>query len=261
MSDQTDLVAVPSLDDRAASINHHLALAAKAKSRFDDHRLRAGQELIEARNHVPSGEWLEWCRKNFSRSRQDIARVMKLAAADDPEGALEQERAVRREGMAASRAKVTHVGSLELPTIEGEFTVLKTVTEAFAALKPSLDTWPGEDVRRFADMLSDYLHERPGEIEIPPPTAAATITLGADEYTDADEPETLAQKSERADREVVDDDLVDRGGMSEKNDGEWKITAPGKGKNRGNPQRQPLDLAAEAAKIGYPVSPNAAVAA
>ena len=47
----------------------------------------------------------------------------------------------------------------------------------------------------------------------------------------------------------------------EKNDGEWKIAAAGKGKNRSNPMYVPADLAAEAAKIGYPMSPNAAIAA
>ena len=54
---------------------------------------------------------------------------------------------------------------------------------------------------------------------------ATTVALGADEYTEADKqprkPETLAQKSARAEHEPVSDDLVDRGQMSEKNNGEW----------------------------------------
>jgi hypothetical protein len=198
-----------SLDDRAASINRHLALAAKAKGKFDDHRLQAGRELIEAYKHVPPGRWLEWCRTNFSRSRQDVARVMKLAAADDPEAALEQERARAREGMRASRANGTNVSSIKKlapsedvadggiePTVELE-------SDLFAGLLSKLDAMPDDALVRFSYVFDDYLNkrglgmaeDRPKQIAPPSaPKPSPTITLAATEYAEAPtKPETAGK--------------------------------------------------------------------
>jgi hypothetical protein len=98
-----------SLDQRATSINRHLALADKAEGSAKSHRISAGRELIAAREHVSPGEWIAWCKANIKRSYRDIKRLTKIAGADDPEAALEQDRAKAREGMAATRAKGTNV--------------------------------------------------------------------------------------------------------------------------------------------------------
>jgi hypothetical protein len=93
----------PSLDKRAASINRHIELILKAEGRAGYHRLRAGQELISARKHVPPGEWKAWCETNIKRSYRDIKRLLKIAGAEDPEAALEQERVSTRAQVARSR--------------------------------------------------------------------------------------------------------------------------------------------------------------
>lgn len=100
-----------------------------------------------------------------------------------------------------------------------------------------------------------------GSLDVP--ALLAGVLAAADEHTDErpGEPETMEQKSARADAEVVDDGLAAGAQMSEKNDGEWKIVAAGKGKNRQNPVSSPVDIAAAAAKLGImPVSPNTAAA-
>ena len=89
-----------SLEDRAATINKHFGDAQRLAVRSEHHRLLAGQRLIEARAIVEPGKWNEWCRSNIQRSRSDIAQVMRLAGAADPESALIQE---REEGAAKKR--------------------------------------------------------------------------------------------------------------------------------------------------------------
>jgi hypothetical protein len=50
---------------------------------------------------LPEGKWEKWCKANITQRKQrDIQKVMKLAGADDPDAALEDERKTRREQMA-----------------------------------------------------------------------------------------------------------------------------------------------------------------
>jgi hypothetical protein len=103
------------LADHAAFINGHIDKMLRADASFSLHRLRAAQGLVAAKQIVEPGKWLQWCKENIRpvRSRQDIARLIKIAASSDPQAALDAERVVRREGMARSRAKDgTHVGSI-----------------------------------------------------------------------------------------------------------------------------------------------------
>ena len=111
----------PTLAERAASINKHIEKALSADMSANRHRLRAGHELIEARKRVPHGEWIPWCGKNISRSMRDIQKLIQMAGSDDPEAALEQERADRRDGMREARSNTPHVGRISSPPIiEGE---------------------------------------------------------------------------------------------------------------------------------------------
>ena len=71
--------------------------------------MKAGRELIEAREHVPPGDWIAWCKANIKRGQRDIQRLMRIAGAEDPDAALELDRAKAREGMKATRAKATNV--------------------------------------------------------------------------------------------------------------------------------------------------------
>ena len=62
----------PTLAERAASINSHIEQAIAA---CDSHRILAGLELIEARKHVPHGQWELWCAENIDRSYRDVRRL------------------------------------------------------------------------------------------------------------------------------------------------------------------------------------------
>jgi hypothetical protein len=92
----------PTLAELAASINSHIEQAIAAG---DSHRILAGLELIEARKHVPHGQWESWCAENIDRSYRDVRRLMAIAGSDDPVGALEHERAARR---ATDRTRRVH---------------------------------------------------------------------------------------------------------------------------------------------------------
>jgi hypothetical protein len=85
-------------------------LAAKIKTQFDradeierkafeeaeDHRLEAGRLLIKARKLVERGGWERWCKDNVGKSRQEIARLMKMAGSPDPAAAREKEKETNR---------------------------------------------------------------------------------------------------------------------------------------------------------------------
>jgi hypothetical protein len=103
------LVVFVSLEDRAASINDHINKALRADGTGHRLRLKAGNELIEVRDLLPHGEWLPWCKANIHRGVRDVQKLIKMASADDPEAALEKERAEAREGMAATRANAPNV--------------------------------------------------------------------------------------------------------------------------------------------------------
>jgi hypothetical protein len=142
------IVPFVSLEDRAASIRSHITAALEALETADSHRIRAGQELIDARRLVEPGKWIEWCVTNIGRSRQDIARLIKIASAADPKAALEQERSTRRDGMRAAR-NVTHVGYTPAPAV---------VEVAPAETPPAIETGTPDRIEpnRFKRLVEAY---------------------------------------------------------------------------------------------------------
>ena len=71
----------------------------------EDYRITAGKKLVEAQERVQRGEagavtWTAWVRINIHRSMRDVQKCMALARSDDPQAALQRERATRREGTA-----------------------------------------------------------------------------------------------------------------------------------------------------------------
>src|SRR5271169_6514679 len=89
------------LDVTAAKIKACLA-------RADNQRITAGQLLIEARERVGAGEagnmeWPAWCSANIDRSYRNVQRLIAVAKADDPQAALEENRAAARERTRRSR--------------------------------------------------------------------------------------------------------------------------------------------------------------
>jgi hypothetical protein len=91
------------IEKRAESINKHFGLAQKFGGLWEQHRLRAGSELIEARAIVEHGQWITWCKTNIHRGMRDIQQVMKMASAPEPEKALALENKRAADGMRKTR--------------------------------------------------------------------------------------------------------------------------------------------------------------
>lgn len=91
------------IEKRAESINKHFGLAQKFGGLWEQHRLRAGSELIEARAIVEHGQWITWCKTNIKRGMRDIQQVMKMAAAPEPDKALALENKRAADGMRKTR--------------------------------------------------------------------------------------------------------------------------------------------------------------
>ncbi len=90
------LRALP-IESLVVKIREHLVDAQNAQSKFDKHRLVAGQKLLELRERIEAGEvgdgvnWWEWYATQFTRSRKDAEKLMRMARSDDPEAAYEAE--------------------------------------------------------------------------------------------------------------------------------------------------------------------------
>ena len=91
------------IEERAELINKHFGLAQKFGGLSEQHRLRAGSELIEARAIVEHGQWITWCKTNIKRGMRDIQQVMKMAAAPEPDKALALENKRAADGMRKTR--------------------------------------------------------------------------------------------------------------------------------------------------------------
>ena len=102
------------LADEAAAINKEFERLDRADNRRQTAeltssyaRLNAGRGLITAKAMLkredPDASFEAWCADNIKRNMRDIYKCMRIAGADDPEGALWEERAARAEEMAEGR--------------------------------------------------------------------------------------------------------------------------------------------------------------
>jgi hypothetical protein len=131
MTKATKLIPMP---DLIFLINRAFRRWTDAMASTDRNRIEAGRLLIEARQRVLNGEeqgltWEKWCCRNIPRSQADIRKCMALASADDPQAALEQERAGTRQRMQNNRAHVRAVKSGQNQSLS-----LDELVEAFRAL-------------------------------------------------------------------------------------------------------------------------------
>lgn len=102
-----------SIGDLVEAINLKLNLSIFADNEGHHHRLEAGRMLLELRARVEAegGDWWKWRNGKFDRSRKDMEKLMRMASADDPEGAAEKEKSDRRESMKRIRVRGAHMGS------------------------------------------------------------------------------------------------------------------------------------------------------
>jgi hypothetical protein len=114
------LALVKPIDKLIVEIRGHMYDALSTKANYDKYRQAAGQTLLELRRRVEAGEagegvnWWQWFEANVERSRKDCEKLMKLAAADDPELTFAEERERVRIASAKSRARRMLPTSIEV---------------------------------------------------------------------------------------------------------------------------------------------------
>jgi hypothetical protein len=101
-----------SLDDLVIEIRDLLLNEKSLQNRANKKRLEAGQRLHELKARVEAGEagdvsWWAYYDKHLAgfRSRKDAEKLLKIAAAEDPESAAEEAAQRNREHQAKYRAK------------------------------------------------------------------------------------------------------------------------------------------------------------
>jgi hypothetical protein len=104
MSIHSRLRADLTLDERATAINELLERIYTREQQTERLRWRVAIELYNAQKLVPRGEWETWCENNIRRSLGDIRKLLKLAAAHDPQASHEAEKATGRVAKAKQRA-------------------------------------------------------------------------------------------------------------------------------------------------------------
>jgi hypothetical protein len=104
------------LDEHAHAINVMFALADTSRRDGENQRINAGRMLITVQalvlTQLGPGQWDAWCRKHIDRSRADIYKVMKLAAADDPHLAHQAETEAKRVARIVAKADKVSPGRL-----------------------------------------------------------------------------------------------------------------------------------------------------
>ncbi len=122
----------------------------------DDQRLSAALLLLQAKTRIENGEtfdgglteWRGYCSIYLpDRSARDIRRLLKIAGADDPEAAIDAERAARRESD-ARRAERTRSCPAEPPAA--------AVAEVKGEPNPSAAVWTAQ---------ADKVVETPAEVD------------------------------------------------------------------------------------------------
>jgi hypothetical protein len=121
-------------------------------------RIRAAARLNDLRKRIEDGEagegvnWWEWYESKFVRSRKDAEKVMALARSDDPEGAIEQERAKQRERdrAKASRKKAESCGRTNSHSDEHEDDLVGRALDLVRAMT-------GEQQRDFVAQLRELI--------------------------------------------------------------------------------------------------------
>jgi hypothetical protein len=108
-----------SLDNVVAEVNRQLARAEDATQRADGYRLEAGKLLRFLRHQVEQGlagenvSWWEWYAPKFTRSRKDAEKLMRLAGAENPDAAIEAERAAQK----IRNDRKPRIGAVTAPTM------------------------------------------------------------------------------------------------------------------------------------------------
>ncbi len=97
------IAQITSLEDTVRAIHAKFAEALSHDKKACNARIMAGQMLLALRKRIeedeeagPGVEWWPWYATHFVRSRKDAEKVMRMASAEDPEAAAEEEKAATR---------------------------------------------------------------------------------------------------------------------------------------------------------------------
>jgi hypothetical protein len=87
----------------ARTVEQEVGQAEALTDKSDEHLIRAGQAMLEARERIKAGalgpdvRWESWARQNIDISDSWRRELIRIAEADDPKAALEAGRAAGRE--------------------------------------------------------------------------------------------------------------------------------------------------------------------
>jgi hypothetical protein len=129
-------VKLKPIADVVVQIRGHLYDALTLEGRANKHRVAAGQKLLSLRQRIEAGEegdvaWWDWFEKqDIGRSRKDCEKLMRIASADDPEAALEDERERVRLAVAKSREKKKQLPAYQEVWVDGDEIKTRNLTAA-----------------------------------------------------------------------------------------------------------------------------------
>ena len=144
-----------SSDDLVKAINLKVTLSIFAANEAYHHRLDAGRMLLELRTRIEAegGDWWKWQTGKFDRSRRDMEKLMQMARADDPEAAVEEERAKARERMQRTRSSAANVRRIRPPD---NAAVRRSMVSAIAKPVPNVTEAVGAFHHELTNTLNDY---------------------------------------------------------------------------------------------------------
>lgn len=96
------------LRDLIGTINREHTLAYQRAVEALEHAIRCGEALIEAREIVPEGEWLEWCETNLNLGTGTLHRYIRVAT-------YKQELFAAERKPASINAAISYLRAIEAP--------------------------------------------------------------------------------------------------------------------------------------------------
>lgn len=149
------------IDEMVNEVHRQFDQALNSDKKAYSSRVYAGQLLNALKKRIEDGEegenvdWWKWYDSKFIKTRRDARRVMKLAAADDPEAEAAQQRAVAKEGMRAAREKAKGTNVSPQPIGEG----VDLVDHAFRLVAPLLAKMDEQQREQFLALITEVRYE------------------------------------------------------------------------------------------------------
>lgn len=150
------------IDQMVTEVHKNFATEREAGNRADRARIRCGQLLLSLRARIEAGEagnegWWGWYKANIVRSRRDGERVMKIARDENPEAALEAERADTRDAVARHRERTATYSKSDSDADQSEHRAAGARCAPHSDANPDDDDGPVEQALKLVDKLAENM--------------------------------------------------------------------------------------------------------